>query len=369
MRLVAALLALMLIPLTGAAPVVDNDAGSGQDAPNAPGPGVTIAPGVAYDAWFAGPLDFADYYAFPATNGDVLEGAAWLGNVCLTFYTPSFHLRKSSCTNSQSAVTTSTTANVTGTWYLGVAPSQNPRTGAPYRFSLGVNGNAPNPTPQGADLITAPTYLQPGEAVSTPAGSCTMNFVYNGTGSKAGRVFIGTAAHCFTALGQSASAAGIANFGSVVYMGDYNGLNTGDFSNGIPGTQVDFALIEVNAAHYGKVKGEVKGHPGLPTALKVHSTVRLGDVFKFSGYGLGFFATKPTREMRVGVYTLGAGSNWNAAAPILSGDSGGPVLHFDGKAVGVATHVSAFGAGGPWLDVAMNEATANGWPIALRPAY
>jgi hypothetical protein len=294
---------------------------------------------------------------------------AWLGSVCISFYTPAGHLRKSQCMASQGASSVATTANATGTWYLGIAPSQNPRTGAPYRFSLGVGASATDPSPTGADLLAPPRVIQPGEQVSTPAGSCTLNFAYNGTGSTAGRVFVGTAAHCFTAMGQSASAAGVLNFGTVVYLGDYNGINTGEFSNGIPGTQTDFALIEVDSAHYAKVKGEVKGHPGLPTAAKAHNTVRLGDVFKFSGYGLGFGATKPTREMRVGVYTLGASSNWNGVAPIISGDSGGPVLHADGKAVGVVTHTSAFGAGGPWLDVAMSEAAAAGWPVALRPAY
>ena len=373
MRPLALLLALVLVPLGGALPGLDNDAGSGQDAPNTVTAGaVPITPGVVYSGAYGSASDTADVYSFPASSGDAIEVAMWPAAACIAIYTPSNAVRKNTCTASAAAYAVeSTQANATGTWRI--ALSQPIRSVTPYTFSVGVNAAAPNPTPGGVAVGDPPVrYIQPGEQVSTPSGSCTLNFAFNGTGSKAGRVVIGTAAHCFTALGQRASNPGNPNFGAVVYLGDYEGVNVGDFENGISGTQTDFAVIEVDAAFHGKVKGEVKGHPGLPTGLKAHSTVRLGDRILFSGYGLGFGATQPTREERFGVYTSGNNQNWVGYAPIISGDSGGPVLHQDCRAFGVVTHTTILlvpSMGGPWLDTAMGESGAAGWPIALRPAY
>lgn len=373
MRPLVLLLALVLVPLGGAAPILDDDAGSGQDAPNTPSAGaLPITPGVVYSGAYGSTADFADVYGFPASNGDAIEVAVWPASACIAIYTPSGALRKTSCTTSTVSAYTleSTQANATGTWK--VALSQPLRSLTPYRFSVGVNAGAPNPAPAGTGLDSPIRYIQPGEHVSTPVGDCTLNFAFNGTGSKAGRVFIGTAAHCFTALGQRVSNPGNPNFGAVVYLGDYDGINTGSFSNGIPGTQADFAVIEVDSAHYGKVKGEVKGHPGMPTGLKAHSTVRLGDRILFSGYGLGFGATQPTREERVGVYTSGSNQYWVGYGPIISGDSGGPALHHDGTAMGTVTHTTILlvpSVGGVWLDTGMAESGSAGWPLALRPAY
>ncbi|GEM_PF-3290789 len=365
MRLAVLLLVFLVLPLAGAAPPLDDDAGSGTDAPNTPSPGVAIVPGPVYMGAFSVPSDTADFYTFSAVSGDALRVMVWPLEACISFYAPSGALRQSLCTVGGSNLVLSGTANETGTWYLGISQIEHALT--PYRFSLGVNGSPSDPSP-GVSL-NPPRFIQPGELVTTPVGSCTMNFVYNGTGAKAGHVYIGTAAHCWTALGQSASAAGITNFGTVVYLGDYAGINVGTFDNGIPGTQVDFSLIEINSAYLPFIKGEVKGHPGMPTALKAHSTVKLGDRFLFSGYGVGFDSSQPTREDRQGIYTLNEGTTWQAAAPITPGDSGGPVLHSDGTAVGEVTDISALGAGGPWLDQAISEASAHGFPIALRPAY
>lgn len=367
MRLVAALLVALLVPVTSAVPVLDNDAGSGADAPSTTAGAVPVTPGTLYDAAFAA-NDFADVYSFTASNGDALSASVWPGAACIAFLTPSGFTRASSCTAGSAYSTASTTANATGTWFVSISQPVT-RVPQPYRFSVGVTTVAPDPSLGGDVLLGSPVhYIQPGQEFSTALGSCTLNFAYNGTGAKAGRVFVGAAAHCFTGLGQSASAPGLPAFGTVVYMGDYS-YREGSYNNGIPGTQVDFALIEVDSAYYSKVKGEVLGHPGMPTAVKAHSAVRVGDRFDFSGNGVGFAATKPTREMRFGIYHTGNTGNWGAIAPILPGDSGGPVLHQDGRAVGVVAYLGGFGVGGPWLDTAMTESGAAGWPIALRPAY
>lgn len=233
--------------------------------------------------------------------------------------------------------------------------------------------DAPDPV---ALTLPAGTFIQPGQQVRTPLGSCTLNFAYDGTGDDAGRVFIGTAAHCFSAVGEPASVGGVP-VGQVVYLGDVRG---GD--NGIPGVQTDFALIEVLPAYHASVKGEVKGHPGLPTGLKPWGTARTGDLLYFSGYGTGFSATQPTREARVGVYTVrdnvdGRPANWAGIAPIIFGDSGGPVLHADGRALGVISYtqvvfapdrVQTTGMGGAWVQVALSEAAAQGFTATLRTA-
>lgn len=357
----AVLAAAPLPPPLGA----DNDAGSGRDAPNAPGPGVAILPGVVYEAALpAG--DGADWYEFQATQGDALSAYVWTGAACIAFLPASGGTPHAQCGVSDSDVMGSSVATSTGTWRLGISPLG--ASTLPYRFSLGVNGVVAEPAPHHHLGLNGPRFIQPGEQVTTPEGLCTLNFAFDGVGSAAGKVYIGTAAHCFTALGQEASIAGLPSFGHVVYLGDYAGINTGTFENGIPGAQADFSLIEVGSAYTSWVRGEVKGHPGLPTALLPHANANVGARLDFSGYGTGWEGNSILRESRSGVLVLKSAEKWNGVAPITPGDSGGPVLYATGEAVGTATDLSALGAGGVWLDVAIAQATQYGFPIQLRTA-
>ena len=82
----------------------------------------------------------------------------------------------------------------------------------------------------------ADVTLQPGAYMVAGSAACTMNFVYDGTGAKAGNVYIGTAAHCVTSVGQDVADINGVVWGDVDLIGDANA------------TAPDYALIKVRAA-------------------------------------------------------------------------------------------------------------------------
>ncbi len=57
-------------------------------------------------------------------------------------------------------------------------------------------------TTVGALALLAPSranaapILQPGSSITDQNGYCTLNWIYDGTGAQAGKVFGGAAAHC-----------------------------------------------------------------------------------------------------------------------------------------------------------------------------
>lgn len=213
--------------------------------------------------------------------------------------------------------------------------------------------------------LAAASDIQPGDLYNN---ICTLNFVFDGTGRLAGKVYIGTAAHCIDQVGESASTPGSTNFGKVVYVGD-----VGSEMNGVPGVQLDFALIEVHTSFVGRVKADVLGHPGMPTGFTTSSTTATGDVVYISGYGMGFDMTAQTRENRAGVLLSDTPRSFVADTLAVWGDSGGGILHSDGRALGV---VSQYALGyippatdeGPTVEGVLNEMAALGWPLQLRVA-
>lgn len=211
--------------------------------------------------------------------------------------------------------------------------------------------------------------IQPGGRMHTSTHGCTLNFVFDGTGSLNGRVFIGTAAHCVDSVGERIGLVGHANVGTVFYLGDVpnsiNGDGRGD--NGYPGHQLDFALIEITGVNH-PVSAEVKGHPGWPTGATVSTETRSWDETFLSGYGMVFSTTQQTREMRSGVLYMDNARFYNTYAPAAPGDSGGPVLHESGKALGIASTIGPNGLAGPTVEGVTTELADLGIPIQLRTA-
>lgn len=216
-------------------------------------------------------------------------------------------------------------------------------------------------------------HIQPGDEVIFGNALCTLNFVFDGTGPLAGKVYIGSAAHCVNGnVGIKASTGGAANFGEVVYVGDYpDSVNGGDaVENGIDGTQLDFLLIEVYPAFVSRVDAEVLGRPGMPSGFTKAMETAFGDLVHASGYGTGFSLVRATRENRTGMLTFDSATDWEGEVPITPGDSGGPLLHETGKAMGV---VSGFTLPvpiwyGPTVEGVLDEMHDLGWPIELRTA-
>src|SRR4029078_5070135 len=77
---------------------------------------------------------------------------------------------------------------------------------------------------------SAAVTLQPGAYHETDAGSCTLNFVYNG----GGKTYLGTGAHCVASSARPVRDIDGTEFGKVAFIGDQNT------------TAWDFAFIEVD---------------------------------------------------------------------------------------------------------------------------
>ncbi len=203
----------------------------------------------------------------------------------------------------------------------------------------------------------ATNWIQPGDQHD---GSCTLNFVFDGTGSNAGRVFIGTAAHCVTHVGQSVSATGFADFGEVAWLGDeYR-------------TAWDFAMIEVDPSYHSSVNAAVKGHPEFPTGVTAPSDTWFGDLVQISGYGLGYGWTQYTQENRQATFQFDDDTVYSLTGPIHWGDSGGPLVHIDsGKALGIVSRLCSeeyIGCSeeGPTVQGIIDKLDADGFPVELR---
>ncbi len=209
-------------------------------------------------------------------------------------------------------------------------------------------------TPSGE---AATNWIQPGDQHD---GSCTLNFVYDGTGPNNGKVFIGTAAHCVGRVGQHVSTTGYSRFGTVAWVGDEDR------------TAWDFAFIEVKPAFEQYVNPAVKGHPGYPVGYTVPADTNFGDAIQVSGFGLGYGWTTYTQENRQAAFQFDDGSVYAASGPLHWGDSGGPLVHkATGKALGIVSSFCTeeyFGCTdeGPTVQGILTKAANSGFPVTLR---
>jgi trypsin len=211
--------------------------------------------------------------------------------------------------------------------------------------------------------------IQPGVSITMDGSFCTLNWIYDGTGPNAGRVFGGTAAHCVSGVGQDVSLTTgtlgepTVTFGDVAYVDD----------------NLDYAFIEIRPELVGAVNPAMKGHPELPTGVSTTQTANEGDLIQFSGQGVGFHLLPATQEGRVGVLNYNDGTQHYVTGAVTPGDSGGPVGDItDGnKALGIvntvgvgaepeALTVITAGEGGVSLEGMLSDAAAGGFPVALR---
>ena len=213
--------------------------------------------------------------------------------------------------------------------------------------------------------------IQPGQGMESEAGNCTLNWIYDGTGAQAGKVYAGTAAHCVSGVGAQVNLAEdpfgdpLERIGTVAFRGDADE----------PGR--DYAFIEIDAEDLGQVNPALKGHPSIPTG--VSRGYGQGDLMQFSGYGVGFHLIQPTRERRVGVLNWTDGLQHDILGAVTPGDSGGPVGNLsDGNtAFGIVDTVgygirpgalspASVVEGGTNLEFVLRDAAAHGFNVALR---
>jgi hypothetical protein len=204
--------------------------------------------------------------------------------------------------------------------------------------------------------------IQPGAAIVSRGGECTLNWIYDGLGRHKNEVFVGTAAHCVIDVGDTVSLQAerfgepLFAIGKVAYISEHH----------------DYSFIRVSPKHFHALDPSVKGHPSIPTGVSTSETAKVGDMIQFSGYGVGFHVTQPTRETRFGVLHTVTSTWWSALGPVAFGDSGGPAADItDGnKALGVVDVLCAgtdcTGAGGVTVEALLDDAAANGFKVRLR---
>ena len=203
----------------------------------------------------------------------------------------------------------------------------------------------------------APGAIQPGVYSETSTGGCTLNFIYDGLGSLAGRTYVGTAAHCVADIGDPVALSGGDVFGKVAYTGNPDV------------TALDFAFVEVAASHVGQVRAAVKGYPSYPKGVTGAQETARGDGIQLSGYGVGYDLTTATQEKRTAVMGSDSDTTYDVIGPIHFGDSGGPLVHIGtGKALGIVSRlcVGACTEVGPTVAGLIATAAEDGFPVRLR---
>lgn len=201
---------------------------------------------------------------------------------------------------------------------------------------------------------TAATPIQPGARIVSGNSACTMNFIYReileepdnsvsfredptgerrtgrsgdsdaATFTEEPRLFAGTAGHCVSGVGARVSTDDGA-FGTVAFrrLDDAAGN--------------DFAFIEIDRDKEHLVNPTMLGFDG-PNGVISGREAQVGDGAHVYGHGLIFGETEFTRP-RSGTLTRSDSTSYGATLPIIFGDSGGPVLHEDGSALGIIAHV------------------------------
>lgn len=187
-----------------------------------------------------------------------------------------------------------------------------------------------------AGTASACEGLSPGDLLDMGDHTCTLGFL---VANKDGLYFT-TAGHCIDA-GQRAATPGVGEWGTGVFH--FLEPDNDSPQDGAPG--MDFALIEVDPDVYDALNPKMCGWDG-PTGI-YNETPGEGMVGLY-GHSMVFGDAGrlglPTYR-REGVLNFVDEDRFYFTGPSLMGDSGSAVLHQDGRALGVLTHLSV-GLGG-----------------------
>lgn len=221
---------------------------------------------------------------------------------------------------------------------------------------------------------TAATPIQPGSRITSGDAACTMNFIYRDVVQEATTsdtdsttdpttqelvveepaLYAGTAGHCVDAVGDRVSNRDGA-FGTVAYRL----LDDDD----------DFAFIKIDSDKEHLVNPTMLGFKG-PNGTISGPEAKRGDAAHVYGYGLIFGETELTRP-RSGTLTSADANYYSATLPVIFGDSGGPVLHANGSALGIVAHLVVSGdlttLDGNTVDRALSMAAASGLELEVVP--
>lgn len=204
-----------------------------------------------------------------------------------------------------------------------------------------------------AHSAPAQTLIQPGARISTPVGGCTLNFVF---ADASGAMYVGTAGHCVRGPGDWIRDGAGAEIGTVVYSVFHSAM----------WAVSDFALIAVHPDRYPDVQASMR-YWGGPTGVIPASETSIGDEIMVYGYGIVLGSTEPTRP-RPGVLIEAEEAYWRGEIPIIFGDSGGPILHGSGRALGIVTGITGHSMIGMTVERALRMSAEAGYDIALVTA-
>lgn len=140
------------------------------------------------------------------------------------------------------------------------------------------------------------------------------------------RLYAGTAGHCVTGVGARVSNAD-GPFGTVAF----SVLTDDDDSFD------DVAFVEIDRSKEHLVNPKMLGFNG-PTGVISGNEARPGDTVHVYGYGMVVGETELTRP-RSGSLNYSDSNYYGATLPAVFGDSGGPVLHESGAALGIVDHL------------------------------
>ncbi|HUR48261.1 MAG TPA: hypothetical protein VMY88_01850 [Acidimicrobiales bacterium] len=221
---------------------------------------------------------------------------------------------------------------------------------------------------------SAATPIQPGARIVSGSSACTMNFIYREVlperASTSGRrtrssststttrprLFAGTAGHCVSGVGARVKIDDT-SFGTVAFhrLNDDAGQ--------------DFAFIEIDRDKERLVNPSMLGFDG-PNGTISGSEAQPGDGVHVYGNGLVFGESELTRP-RSGFLNDANGQFYRATLPVIFGDSGGPVLHEDGSALGIVAHLTVATdlttLDGNTVEYALGVARANGLNLEVVP--
>ncbi|HLF69328.1 MAG TPA: hypothetical protein VI541_00035 [Actinomycetota bacterium] len=230
--------------------------------------------------------------------------------------------------------------------------------------------------------------IRPGSWMIYP-NYCTMNFIFNESGSLAGGgpYYIGTAKHCVqtqtgtdqfdasenvigkhVVLGLSRKSGGapqMVDIGTVAYATD-----------GASSLGNDYALVRINSSLERIISPSISVIGG-PTSVYSASG---SDMILTSGHGLGLGSTGNGRPGQISAYNRYFPQGYGMILPVSFGDSGGPVRTINGAAVGNVTNIGvsdyfspgiAFGTRvgitGRWGLKVVTCRTNDPWPLAGCP--
>lgn len=182
--------------------------------------------------------------------------------------------------------------------------------------------------------------VRPGGAIQIPKTDgnslCTLNFMYIGVDPKGAKhVYMGTAGHCLLAESNIDKDRGEHAWppGKGPAVTDINGKRIGEFAYAIMQGKKDFALVRID---YGVRVSPQMCWFGGPTGVNNDTTAANTTIHHY-GHGLAIGDVMPARTSVA--YGMRDPDEVTALGVVIPGDSGGPAITSDGRAIGVVISI------------------------------